>query len=238
MRVVILAAGQSKRFRDAGYITPKPFLRVKWRGSPMIMLDHVLHTLPLNLTGYASDCSITVGIPSDPVLLSYTDTQYADNEIKFVQIENSKGPADTALKIVEHLPPKSTLFLDVDVLNTSNDLELLMGMRCSGVLVSVSHNPAFSYVDRLGEFNIICEEERISDMAVQGAYYVYEHNMNEFIYAAKEVIDSVEEPYISHVFNECKFSKLSTFTTYNPIHWGTPQDLELSGARIISEKGG
>jgi hypothetical protein len=75
-------------------------------------------------------------------------------------------------------------------------------------------------------------------MAVQGAYYVYEHNMNEFIYAAKEVIDSVEEPYISHVFNECKFSKLSTFTTYNPIHWGTPQDLELSGARIISEKGG
>jgi hypothetical protein len=46
----------------------------------------------------------------------------------------------------------------------------------------------------------------------------------------------MKEPYISHVFNQLTGEKIAKETTYQPIDWGTPLDVRLSGAHIVGGK--
>ena len=217
MRVLILAAGQSRRFKEAGYAIPKPFLPIEWRGRIACMLDHVVSTIPVGF-------NIVIAAPRGYV--SYLHEQYRE-------IEDSKGPADTALQALRTLnPPIATLIIDVDILNHTNDLIKLSKLNHCAVLVKRSANPAYSYVDALGTFHHIVEKQRISDYAVQGAYFIPDHAMEETMKEMKRAVEVEREPYMSHVFDKLTLMKYSIHTTYTPVDWGTPNDLVLSGARI------
>ncbi len=233
MRVIILAAGQSKRFQQAGYKTPKPFLKVEWNGTTAMMIDHVINTIPLELEdvdialppGWSKHCSKELAFRPGYVF-------------KYDVIENSKGPAETAYQILTHLEiSESCLFLDTDILNSTNDLLKLTKLNHCGVLVRRSANPAYSYVDQLGRFEHIKEKERISEYAVQGAYYVPQFILQKFIMELRITISAMNEPFLSHVFDRMTIEKYAVPTTYIPVDWGTPQDIEMSGAHIISEEG-
>jgi NDP-sugar pyrophosphorylase family protein len=229
MHVVILAAGQSRRFQEAGYYTPKPFIQILWRGQTMTMLEHVLNTVPWSFT------DITVAIP--PGWKSTAEKiDPKTRKVRFIEIEDSIGPADTARRVVHEI--KATdgcLFMDADVLNHTNDLYRLSYSGTAAVLVNRSDNSNSSYVDNLGTFKQIKEKQRISEYAVQGAYFVPVNMMPEFTLWLKKVVHAKEEPYLSHAFDMIMFEKLALMVTYNPIEWGTPHDIRKSDATIITK---
>jgi molybdopterin-guanine dinucleotide biosynthesis protein A len=229
MRIVILAAGLSRRFQEAGYQTPKPFLNIEWRGWTQPMLMHVLRSVPLQFE------DVTIAIPTGWLERAREITATYERVVKFIEIEHSTGPASTAKQTLLGFDDKATLFLDCDIINHPNDLWVLCCLNCCGVLVSNSTNPAFSYVTNTGSFFHIKEKQRISPYAVRGAYFVPTHMMKSFVMWMNIVISNEQEPFISHIFDMLPDSKFALETTYDPIDWGTPLDVKLSSAKIITE---
>jgi hypothetical protein len=230
MRVVVLAAGQSRRFQADGYMVPKPFFSIEWHGTTATMLEHVIATVPL-------------GFPRTVVAVPKPYAERLDGAlgltgriVRFVEVEDSQAPAHTALQVLEFLQLETTLFLDVDVLNCTNDLYRLVNSNSCGVLVTKSTDPAYSYVDRIGLFNRIIEKEPISPYAVQGAYFVPITQIPDLMLCLSAAIRLYEEPFLSHAFNQMMGSKLAVQTSYTPIDWGTPEKVRLSGAHIITDK--
>lgn len=230
MRVIILAAGQSKRFQKAGYLIPKPFLMVEWNGAKMTMLEHVINTIPIEF-GHI-DIAIPTGCEKQVMEFRHLNDGV---RIYLHSLQPTKGPAETAKRVLESIRHDSCLILDTDILNSTNDILKLTKLNHCGVLVRRSANPSYSYVDRLGEFEHIKEKERISEYAVQGAYYVPRTAISEFMSVMDNAVNLELEPYISHVFDRLSLLKYAVPTTYIPVDWGTPQDVALSGALIISE---
>jgi dTDP-glucose pyrophosphorylase len=240
MHVIILAAGKSKRFQEEGYMIPKPFLNIEWRGTTMTMLGHVLNTIPSNIG------EIFIAAPPQyyeqamESNLGLTDAGL----IEVIPIEDTKGPAHTALRMLDITNPDSVMFLDADILNFTNDLGYLYidgFFNSCRVLVSKSANPAFSYVDQLGIFTRIEEKKCISEYAVRGAYCIGPEIIEEFKEHLKTIVSEKSEPYISQAFNlinDEEYDKNAILTTYTPIDWGTPRDIKLSGAQIITPKEG
>jgi hypothetical protein len=198
---------------------------VDWRGRTQTMLEHVINTVPFQYK------QITVALPSDLV----KETKAL--KVKFVPcvIGETKGPAQTALHTLMCLNEDSTLIMDVDVLNFTNDLHKLSLLAWCGVLVSWAANPAFSYVDKLGTFTRIVEKRRISEYAVRGAYFIPLNERKAFIHCLEETVRRQEEPFISHAFANMPSLKYAVKTTYTPYEWGTPRDVKLSGAHIVSK---
>jgi hypothetical protein len=202
-------------------MTPKPFIDIMWQGTTMPMIEHVVHTVPWELI------HVVAAVPP----------RYKCSR-GWVQIVDTKGPAETTKKVLESIGPQSCLIMDSDILNSTNDLSLLTELRTGiGVLVSRSANPAFSYVDKLHNFSRIKEKERISEYAVRGAYFVAPDAVPQFMTILGEVCEGYSEPYLSHVFDLMICEKEAQQTLYTPIDWGTPRDVKLSGARIVLEGG-
>jgi NDP-sugar pyrophosphorylase family protein len=230
MHAVILAAGQSERFTREGYKTPKPFLLVDWREQVQQMLWHVINSVPLNCY------EISVAIPEGCSKLVNLDFGWHRSKVTLYEIPPTKGPADTARTILERMSTThSTLFMDVDVINHTNDLQRLSTFTTCGVLVTESVNPLFSYVDALGSFTHIKEKERISKYAVSGAYFVHHMALKEFRELLVDTVNGYNEPYLSDVFDKLTCEKFSLHTTYEPVDWGTPRSLRYTGARIIKQ---
>lgn len=225
MRVIILAAGKSRRFQEAKFLTPKPFLQIEWRGCTEPMLCHVLQSVPI---GYP----ISVAIPSGYLTEAQLVTQKWP-QITFKEIAETIGPADTLRQMLTG-DGQPLLVLDVDVINHTNDLVMLSLLNCSGVLVSKSTNPSYSYVTNLGSFFHIKEKERISSYAVRGAYYIITSDVVEFKEYLKIAIKNYKEPFVSHALDLLPNSKFALKTFYDPIEWGTPLDVKLSHARIVT----
>lgn len=225
MYVVILAAGQSKRFQDAGYKIPKPFLKVEWRGAVRPMIIHVINSLPRQFTS-----RIIAAPPGHE-----QEMEYYDSLAYYISTEGTKGPAHTLQRVLHHLPNvESTLILDCDVLNYHLDLYNLTKEPMCSVLVSPSIDPSCSYVDKVGNFTRLVEKEVISYYAVRGAYYIPRLYIEEFILTLEMVVAEKDEPYISHVFNAMQVAKYALQTTYLPIDWGTPEAIIASGAKICT----
>jgi dTDP-glucose pyrophosphorylase len=228
MRVVILAAGQSRRFKDEGIMVPKPLLQIEWRGTILSMLEHVMRTVPVE---YQNKIVIAI---SPEFVAKMAIIPISTNKLFIV--ESTKGPAETVLKTMQHLEPEATLIMDVDVLNFTNDLHRLTNLSRCGVLVSWSANPAFSYVDNVGVFKRIREKQRISEYAVRGAYFVPLESRFNFIRALEEVSGAISEPYISQALDHMDEEKYAMQTSYTPLEWGTPRDVRISGAHIVMNK--
>jgi len=226
MRVLILAAGQSQRFKELGFNIPKPFLPIGWRGHVATMLEHVINTVPEQYG------DITIAISEDCVSrLRKLELMYS-----YVAVPKTNGPAHTALEAMRTFKEAtSTMILDVDVLNTTNDLWLLGQITSPAVLVRESTNPLSSYVDKAGEFNEIAEKQRISKFAVQGAYYVPKAGFPQFLSRLEEAMQKTQEPYLSHALHLYQGKKFAVQVKYTPIEWGSPRDIRISGAHIMKE---
>jgi hypothetical protein len=192
------------------------------------MLEHVMKTVPVE---YQNKIVIAI---SPEFIAKMATIPISTNKLSI--IENTKGPAETALKMMQRLEPEATLIMDVDVLNYTNDLHRLMNLSRCGVLVSWSANPAFSYVDNIGVFKRIREKQRISEYAVRGAYFVPLESRFNFIRALEDVTRIITEPYISHALDLMDEEKYAIQTSYTPLEWGTPRDVRISGAHIVMNK--
>lgn len=219
--IVVLSAGNSKRFKDAGIDTPKGLIKFNYLGqgdNEWTMIEHVLPE---------ENCDYTV-VATDPAYHKY----FEDN---CTMIESTKGQADTLRQACEIITELSG---DRPILVLNNDVKIRYPLevfyeQCKwadvGVLVFESRNTAYSYVDNIPCFGAIYEKARMSNWAVAGAYYFKSTKA-----LAKAVHDQLYEGephangeyYLSGTMTFIEGTKLAVIMEPPQFtNWGTPEDL-------------
>ncbi len=231
VNVVIPAAGQGKRFAEAGYQHPKPLIVVN--GRPMI--DLVLD----NFRGVGS-----------PIVLMQSRhvAQYcADAVIKqlapdarIVEVDGmTEGAACTVLKAEalidsgnELILANSDQYVDADL---TEFVEKMRALRAdAGLLTFQDDHPKWSYArhDAGGRVTEVAEKVVISDQATVGVYYC--RRGSDFVrYARQMIAKNIRvngEFYVCPVFNEFLADGKAVYLheiAKSQMHGlGTPEDLE------------
>ena len=169
MIILIPLGGLGTRFKNLGYLLPKPLINVM--GKPILfwLLDN------LNL----QDISM-VYIPYHPDIAKYRiedrlQKNYTNINFKFLKLqENTRGAAETihiALKKLE-IDDEPILCLDGDNFYISDIVKLWNGENSIGVFEDISSEVIYSYV-KVNDNNKILEikeKNKISNIACTGAY--------------------------------------------------------------------
>lgn len=181
--ILIPAAGDGSRFRQAGYTEPKHLIPLG--GKPMI--EWVLEN--------------TLAIGEGIIIVADKD-----------MVGETKGAIDTVLKAWEYGKFSDDQYVPLVVANCDQLLQFPSDLEMKGdgiVFTFRSNNPAHSYVDTENDgggnldekysfiFNIVEKPEvPPTDRAVSGVYWFKE--AGDFIEACREVTNSIEgEQYIS-----------------------------------------
>lgn len=202
MNIIIPIGGIGQRFREDGYITPKPLINVL--GDPMIC--RLIGGLDINEED-------TIGIIYNQDLKSYNFEElirfkFPDKNIKFISLDKvTKGASETILFGLENLElslDDNFLILDCD---TFYDDDIIGKYReCSNkntifYFRDDQELPIFSYIRINGELvTDIAEKIKISDNANTGAYGFSSGNI------LKKYCEKIEnkngELYVSLLYKE------------------------------------
>lgn len=227
LHVVIPAAGESRRFLDQGYLTPKPFLQVKVGDDSRMMVEHVINSL----SDIIHHSFITVAV-HDEVYRRITPF------VNTCIVSKTIGQADTIYQVVKHFSPEDkVLVLDCDMVLATEDLRYLvdlLGVYDVSIAVTETIDPNSSRVDQVPFPTRFVEKEGISQWGIVGARAF--KNAGYLTDALKRVIDrsigrSVE-PYLSTAINHYPGEKYA-HVIKNYMDWGTPERLLKSGAHIV-----
>jgi dTDP-glucose pyrophosphorylase len=238
--IVIPAAGESRRFKEAGYDTPKPLLVLK----PVVnivpefqisrkMIEHVVNELPLQLSPHL----ICAGIP-----LQYLNQDLLDvrtPNIKYIGLEKTTGQAESVLKLTEHLPVEdSVLVLDCDMILRDHDIVRLVEMLSIydvSIAVTKTFDPNASRVDQIPYPTRFVEKEPISEYGIVGARAF--KNIGLLNKALKRTLERCktvnQEPYLSMAINHYPGVKFAHLIT-DYVDLGTPERIKEAGWEIIS----
>jgi dTDP-glucose pyrophosphorylase len=172
MRTILLAAGGSEAYAEAGYFYPKNLVEVA--GKPLV--QHVIEYL-----GAAAGGHRLVAMVRREEDLRY----FTGRVIRLVEptatvrtVDETSGAACTALLAVEHIEPQEPLLLVngdqvvLEALDTIVDGFAARGLD-AGVVVFAGVHPRWSYV-RVDDDDLVIEasEKRpISRLATAGAYW-------------------------------------------------------------------
>ena len=204
INVVVLMAGEGRRFKDAGYERIKPFIEISGR----MMIEHVLDGIIIKDAKY---------------ILVVRESFFKDYSEELKHIKNkynacfcpvkatTTGSLSTALSVYDKITPfEPVIFVDSDNLFDSAEfnkfLDFAIQSDCDAcVLTSIGNNENFSYI-KLGPDNRfvseIAEKKVVSNMAIVGAYMfssgsLFERSaVNTIIYPPKE-----KEYYMSCAYN-------------------------------------
>lgn len=226
MNIVIPMAGGGTRFREAGYLKPKPF--IDCGGKPMI--QRAMDTLDFEAP--------------HTFYVVMMDRQFREFEIRKENVipvlikEMTAGAVCTVLKAKEHINNDEPLIIaNCDqYIEWDPDKFLRAASACDGALVTFnSTNPHHSYVRIAPEGHIIevAEKRVISDNANVGVYYF--RNGRLFVEMAERMIAKNErtkgEFYIAPVYNELiadgYFIMPYEVDVYKKHHLGTPTELSI-----------
>ena len=201
MNIVIPIGGIGQRFRDEGYLYPKPLINVL--GKPMI------YRVIENLNTTKED---TIYITYNNQLKDYNfedliNFWFPDKNIKFVVLDHlTRGTSETILNCLNEIPNKELdkefLILDCDTFykedivtayKKSSNKNLIFYFKDS------TPDPIFSYIKLDGKKVVsIREKEKISNNANSGAYGFSSGNLlKKYI---NQILSLDEELYISHVY--------------------------------------
>jgi len=240
INVIIPMAGQGKRFKDAGYELPKPFIDVN--GKPMI--ERVLDNLNILNAKY-------ILLAQSEHIKSYQN--YFDHLISKFNVSVLEVPKLTEGAAITTLASFSLINNEIPILIANSDQILDLDFNTfiedaknrnldGSILVFEDTNPKWSFVkvDSSGYFIELKEKVVISNLATVGVYYFSSGN----IYL-KSVIDMIiqndrtnNEFYIAPAYNYLKSNysnKISTYLIdkYKMHGIGTPDDLESYLREII-----
>jgi HAD superfamily hydrolase (TIGR01509 family) len=232
VHVLIPAAGQGKRFLEAGFHYPKPLIQV--RDVPMIAL--VLENVR------------SLGRPIVLLQREHCERYYADRVVQgleprssVVQVDGlTEGAACTAL-LAESLidTPNELILINSDQYLNYDLCAFLKDMRSrradGGILTFPARESKWSYAatDEKGRVTRVAEKQVISPDATVGVYYF--RKGRDFVKAAKRMIDKNirvnGEFYVCPVFNEL-IEDGATILIHEieraKMHGlGTPEDLAL-----------
>lgn len=231
INIVIPMAGEGRRFVEAGYSEPKPFVDVA--GAPMI--ERVLENLYMPDTKFIL-IARTSHVRSHEEIMRGLQSRYA---IKLLMIDKlTDGAACTVLlssRLINADTPlliaNSDAVIDInisDFINDSDKREL-----DGSILTFPADHPKWSYaaIDDDGLVNRVVEKEVISPHATAGYYYF--RSGREFINSAAEMISYNErvknEFYVAPAYNYAiaAGAKFGIYgMTEEQMHGlGTPEDL-------------
>lgn len=224
--VIIPAAGNSRRFRDAGIDIPKGLIRFKRGDVTGAMLEHILCDYLEQ-----ADCE-------PPLIVVNENTAFPMQNFSFM-VEVARVPAT--------LGQAHTVFLGLEtlgdaiegpilVLNSDVGYEYPLEVFCrqaqsfsaAALVFPGEGDTAFSYVDSFPLFTQAREKQVISNWAMAGAYYF--SNGFELKCALRSQINSgarhANEFYLSGTFGYLSGEKIAISMQRNQLlQWGTPEDL-------------
>lgn len=226
MTLVMPMAGNGKRFKEAGYTEPKPFVMVN--GKPMFQ--------------HAIDC---INIKFDRLIFIVQKEHNISNKIKEIYpdaivielISPTRGAAETVLTAKDYFKDTSIFIANCDqhVEWNSSAIDRIIYERNADGAIAIfdcpDMDPKWSYAKINGvTVTEVAEKKAISNWATVG-FYTWKDG-NEFIRAAEEMIANNErvngEFYLCPVFNySIKNNKHIVGYTVTEMHGlGTPEDLE------------
>lgn len=228
LNVLIPMAGLGSRFKDAGYVFPKPLVEVD--GKPMIQA--VVESLGLN----AQYTYIVQKEHYEKYNLSYLLNLITPN-CNIVQVDGvTEGAAVTCLLATEYIDNDSPLIMaNSDQIVEWNSRQFVYDLMTKnadgGIATFKSTHPKWSYakIDQAGLVTEVAEKKPISDIATVGIYY-WKHG-SDFVKYAKQMIKkdirTNNEFYVCPVFNEAIADNKRIFTSDIKKMWGvgTPEDL-------------
>lgn len=196
MKTLLLAAGGSVAYADAGFYYPKNLTEVA--GAPL--LSHVMTSLgPLGRDG-----RLVVVVPDDEVVRFHTDRVIALEEptAAVVRVGETSGAACSALLAAERFDPDEELVVVNGDQIIEADLEALISRLRSdgydaGTIVFDAVHPRWSYV-RLEDDRVVQASEKtpISRQATAGVFWF--RRAGDFLDAAMSMVmkgASVEGTY-------------------------------------------
>ncbi len=207
MNVLMLSAGSSKAFAEAGYSFPKPLVEIE--GQPLI--ERVLANLA-PVVGDSGQMIVVIRHEDDLRYHIGSVIRLLQPNATIVEVRGETGGAAcTALLAVDSIPPDEPLVIvNGDQMVFAPIIDILHGFESQGVdggiVVFRDVHPRWSYVkcDEEGRVIEAAEKRPISNLATAGIYYFA--RANHFITAAKRMIlkDAVVNGqfYICPAFNE------------------------------------
>ena len=229
LNVLIPMAGLGSRFKDAGYVFPKPLVEVD--GKPMIQA--VVESLGIS----AKYTYIVQKEHYDKYNMSYL-LNLITPDCNIIQVDGiTEGAAVTCLLAKEYINNNSPLIMansDQIVEWSSRQFiyDLMINNADGGIVTFKSTHPKWSYV-KINDNGLVievAEKKPISDIATVGIYYWKQGS--DFIKYAEQMIDknikTNNEFYVCPVFNEAILDNKRIFTSDIKKMWGigTPEDLQ------------
>lgn len=228
MNVIIPMAGAGKRFSDAGYVLPKPFIPVF--GKPMV--QSVVENLNIN---------------GNYIFIIQKEHSVGNNLQIFLQSiqpncviievdELTEGPACTALLAEKYINDEPLIIVNCDQMIHDFDVNKLLEFcdknEADGILgafISTSKKNSYMKLDPQGEVIEVKEKIVISNTATNGLHFW--KNGKDFVYSVKEMIKAGEkynnEFYIAPTYNYLIKDGKKILPFFYNLHWpiGTPEDL-------------
>lgn len=202
--IVIPAAGEGKRFKDAGYTTAKPLIPVLG----VSMIERVVKNVTPKGTGQILVITREMVGPTD-------------------------GTLDTILYLKDRIDSDSPLLLALcdQLVDFSPEDLIKKGDQADGAIVTFSRQtPNLSYVEEIwGVITRIADKKVISDYAVAGVYYF--KRAGDFMQAAERVVQrGVKEngEYVVSQAIEWMIDQGKRLLVYpaDSVILGTPQELQ------------
>lgn len=231
MNIIIPSAGAGKRFVDAGYTVPKPFLPIN--GKPMVQI--VIE----NLTN--SSDKIYLLMKSEHIkYVQGTELANKDN-VCFIMIDSlTEGAACTVLRAKQFINNDEPLLIanSDQYIEYNRDAWIESISNHDGVIMTFySDENKWSYAktNESGKILKVAEKQVISPHATAGVYYYAKGGM--FVEAAEKMISKNErvngEFYVSPTYNELISQyDMRIFDIKNMYGLGTPEDFEMNKSEV------
>lgn len=238
INIVIPAAGQGKRFAEAGYVFPKPLIPIHHWGVSRPMIDLVLDNF--------RHIGKNIILMQKEHIEKYCVGSIVGNRDYIIEILSvgclTEGAACSVLLAKNLIDNNNELIIanSDQYLSSSLEVDLFIGsMRhlnaAGGIITFKSDNPKWSYAKcEFGNLvKEVAEKKVISDQATVGIYY-FKHGKDFVKYAEQMIAKNIRtnnEFYVCPVFNELiqAGKRVHTYEIDGGIMHGlgTPEDLEL-----------
>jgi NDP-sugar pyrophosphorylase family protein len=231
MNIVIPAAGAGKRFTEAGYTIPKPFLPIN--GLPMIQvaIDNISNRFD----------KVYILMRSEHIKYAQGTDLTKRNNVCFVMIDElTEGAACTVLRAKQFINNSEPLLIanSDQFIEYNRDSWLQMIDNAEGAIMTFyADDNKWSYAETNSNGKVIrvAEKQVISNHASVGVYYYSRGDM--FVRAAEEMISENErvnsEFYICPGYNKLVHNHdIRIFDIDAMYGLGTPEDYEMNKGKV------
>ena len=226
LNIVIPLCGEGKRFKDAGYTTPKPFIDVKGQ----TLIEWALDNIDI------IDARVLFIIRENTEYVTRLHEVAPGCKILILDDEPTGGAAKTIMfaehRLASHDP---LIIMNSDQHVKPNLSEILYHFQShnasAGITVFEADDPKWSYAQiEDGLITKVAEKKVISHWATCGIYY-WKHGSDFFYYARKMFTAQLKvngEYYVCPVYNQAIADGMEVIPYYveDMYGLGTPEDVQ------------